>query len=158
HKAAAGFRVRPENIGPFRERFCGVASRRFPGGPPAPRLVLDAEVPLSALTPGLLQDLDRLEPYGSENARPLFLAGGLQVADGPRLMGDGDRHVNFRARQGTTTLRAVAFGMADRVEELMSAGGQCCLAFTPVLNEWQGRRSVELHVEDLQAGPQARLG
>jgi len=47
--------------------------------------------------------------------------------------------------------------MADRAGELMSAGGHCCLAFTPRLNEWQGYRSVELEVRDFQAGPSARL-
>ena len=37
----------------------------FPDGPPPPTLILDAEVPLSALTPGLIAQIDRLEPYGS---------------------------------------------------------------------------------------------
>jgi single-stranded-DNA-specific exonuclease len=48
--------------------------------------------------------------------------------------------------------------MADRVKELMADGGRCCLVFTPRINEWQGRRSVELELRDLQPGPQARLG
>jgi single-stranded-DNA-specific exonuclease len=72
-------------------------------------------------------------------------------------MGGGERHLNFRVRQGQTQLRAVAFGMADRIEELTSAGGHCCLAFTPKINEWNGRRTVELEVTDFQAGAQARL-
>ena len=48
-------------------------------------------VPLSALTAGLLRDLDRLEPYGAENARPRFLAGGLEVVGAPRRIGQGER-------------------------------------------------------------------
>ena len=47
--------------------------------------------------------------------------------------------------------------MADRCDELMSQGGQCCLAFTPRLAEWQGYTSVELEVKDFQAGPTATL-
>jgi single-stranded-DNA-specific exonuclease len=39
----------------------------------------------------------------------------------------------------------------------MSGGGQCCLAFTPKINDWNGRRSVELEVTDFQAAAQARL-
>src|SRR5262249_31966541 len=103
----------------------------FPDGPPPPQLVLDAEVPLSALTLGLAQDLDRLEPYGNQNQPPVFLAGGLQVVGEPRRMGKGERHISFQVRQQNTTLRAVAWSMADRVPELMAEGGQCCLAFTP---------------------------
>lgn len=157
HPAAAGFRLRPEHINAFRERFCEYTAVRFPDGPrPAP-LVLDAETPLSALTLGLLRDLDRLEPYGAGNRRPLFLAGGLEVKGEPRKVGGGERHLMFRVRQGGVHLKAIAFGMADRAEELMSAGGACCLAFTPKLNEWQGFRSVDLEVTDFQAGREARL-
>jgi single-stranded-DNA-specific exonuclease len=158
HHAAAGLRIRPQDVDAFRERFCAYAAEQFPGGPPAPMLVLDAELPLGAMTFGLLDDLDRLEPYGAENRRPMFLAGGLQVVGEPRKVGNGDRHLSFRVRQQGTTLRAIAFGLADRVEELMSAGGACCLAFTPRRNEWQGWRSIDLEVTDFQAGAQARLG
>lgn len=106
----------------------------------------------------LVGSLDQLEPYGSENARPLLLAANLQIVNQPRRMGGGERHLGFRVRQNGTTLRAVAFGMGERYDELMSAGGQCCLAFTPKINEWQGYRSVELEVADFQAGAQAKLG
>ena len=141
----------------FGTAFAQVTAARRPEGPRPAELILDAETPLSALTFGLLRDLDRLEPYGAGNRRPLFLAGGLQVEGEPRKVGGGERHLMFRVRQNGTVLKAIAFGMADRVEELMSAGGACCLACTPKLNEWQGRRSVDLEVTDFQAGPEARL-
>jgi single-stranded-DNA-specific exonuclease len=110
------------------------------------------------LTPGLLADLDRLEPYGSENRPPLFLAGGLEVTGEPRKVGQGERHLSFMVRQNGTQMKAIAFGMADRTAELMSAGGACSLAFTPKINEWNGRRYVDLQVTDLQPGTQTRLG
>jgi single-stranded-DNA-specific exonuclease len=158
HAAAAGFRVLPENIDALRARLSEFTAAHFPDGPPPPTLVLDAEVPLSMLTTGLLADLDRLEPYGAENRRPLFLAGGLEVQGEPRKVGAGERHVSFRVAQKGTVLKAIAWGMAERIEELMSAGGACCLAFTPKLNEWQGRRSVDLEVVDFQPGSQVQLG
>jgi single-stranded-DNA-specific exonuclease len=157
HKTAAGFKIKPENIEAFRERFCAIAARHFPEGPPPARLVIDAEVPLCALTHDLLRELDKLEPYGSANSRPLFLAGGLEVLQSPRRIGGGERHLSFRVRQQGTTMRAVAWGMGERLEELMSGGGWCSLVFTPKINEWNGYRSVEMEVVDFQAGRQARL-
>ena len=157
HATAAGFRIVPEMIDGFRQRFCDVASRHFGAEPPAHRLTIDAEVPFSALTLGLLQAVEQLEPFGSGNPQPLLLADRLQVVGEPRRVGGGERHLSFRVRQNGKELRAIAFGMGDRAEELMSVGGQCCLAFTPRLNEWQGYRSVEIEVRDFQAGPTARL-
>jgi single-stranded-DNA-specific exonuclease len=158
HAAAAGFRILPDKVDAFREHFCAYAAQHFPAGPPAPALVLDAELPLSALTSGLIAQIDRLEPYGAQNPRPRFLAAELQVVGEPRRIGGGERHLTFRVRQGTTSLRAIAWGMGERAEELMSAEGRCCLAFTPRVNEWNGYRSIELEVLDFQPGPRATLG
>jgi single-stranded-DNA-specific exonuclease len=157
HAAAAGFRIHHDAVERFRERFCAHAAQHFGARPPGPRLVIDAEVPLSALTPGLVEALAQLEPYGAGNVQPLFLAGGLQVTGEPRKVGGGERHLSFRVRQMERDVRVIAFGMADRAEELMADGGRCCLVFTPRINEWQGRRTVELEARDFHPGAQARL-
>ncbi len=157
HHQAAGFKVEAGRIDEFRRRFCDRAAAHFPDGLPLPSLVLDAEVPLSALTVKLVKELDRLEPYGSDNREPIFLAGDLRVDGEPRKVGQTETHLSFRVRQGGTVLKAIGFGKADRLEELMSADGACCLAFTPKINDWQGRQSVDLVIEDLRAGPRAVL-
>ncbi|HEY3789165.1 MAG TPA: single-stranded-DNA-specific exonuclease RecJ, partial [Urbifossiella sp.] len=154
HAAAAGFKLKPENLDAFSMAFNAYAVAHFPNGtPPAPRLTLDTEVPLSALTWGLLRDIDKLEPYGASNPKPRFLAAGIK-AEAARAIGSGDvkRHLDFRARQGDTTCRCVAWGMADRLEELLSAGGDCCIAFTPKVNEWNGMFRIELVVHDFKPG------
>lgn len=159
HAAAAGFKVRAERIPALRERFNAYVRSHYPGGAPAQTLTLDAEVPLSALTFGLLNDLNKLEPYGAGNPKPKFLASGLKLDAPPRLIGTGEvqRHMDFRVRQGDTTMRCVAWGMADRMEELMSANGDCCIAFTPKINEWKGSRKLELQVIDLKPGKTVKL-
>ncbi|MGL4552686.1 MAG: single-stranded-DNA-specific exonuclease RecJ, partial [Gemmataceae bacterium] len=155
HAAAAGFRLLPEKLEAFRARFCEVVAGHFPEGPPPPELVLDAEAPLSALTLRVLDDIDRLEPYGAENRRPLFLAGGLRVDGEPRAVGKTGTHLQFRVRQGPTVLKAIGWGMAPRLGELMAEGGACSLVVSPKRNEWQGRTSVDLEVIDFQAGAEA---
>jgi single-stranded-DNA-specific exonuclease len=158
HAAAAGFKVHADGLDAFRERFCAFAAEHFKASPPTPRLVLDAEIPLAAVTPGLVDLIARLEPYGAGNPRPLLLAGPVQIAGEPRRVGGGDRHLRFRVRQENTSLPAIGFSLGDRLEELMSADGWCSLAFTPSINEWQGMRTVQLEVRDFQPGKEARLG
>ncbi len=158
HAAAAGVKVRPSRLDEFRATFAAAVARRFPSGLPAPRLNLESEIPLAALTLTLVNELEKLEPYGAENPRPRFLASGLEVVpDSARKLGAESRHLTFRVRQGATTVKAIAFGMGERMDELLSAGGSCSLAFVPRINEWQGRRSVEMEVVDLQAGADPRI-
>jgi len=157
HAAAAGFKVLTPDIDALRRKFNDYVRANFAGQPPVPRLELEVEVPLSALTFGLLDDLDKLEPYGMGNPRPKFLASGLTVEGTPRKMGIEERHLSFRVRQGSTLMRAVAFGMGDRFDELVSAGGDCAVAFTPKINEFNGQRTIELDVIDFRAGADADL-
>ena len=157
HATAAGFRILPTAIDSFRTNFCSVVERQFGGKPHPHLLTIDAEVPLAALTTGVMQAIDQLEPYGSGNPPPLLLADRLQIVGEPRKVGEGERHLSFRVKQNSKELRAIAFGMGERYAELMSQQGQCCVAFTPRWNEWQGYKSVEIEVRDFQAGPAAKL-
>jgi single-stranded-DNA-specific exonuclease len=158
HAAAVGVRVKPSNLDALRERFGEQVKRTFTAGePPPPQLLLDAELPLAALTYKLLGDIDKLEPFGQDNPRPRFLASDVQIDGTPRRIGQGERHLSFRVRQGGTTVRAVAWGMGDRLDDLMADGGRCCLAFTPKINEWNGQRTVEIEVIDFQARRLAEL-
>ncbi|MBM3993974.1 MAG: single-stranded-DNA-specific exonuclease RecJ [Planctomycetes bacterium] len=158
HATAAGFRILPESIDIFRENFCAFVARQRGAEPQPLRLTLDAEVPLSALTTGMMQGIEQLEPYGAGNPPPLLLADRLQVVGAPKKVGEGERHLAFRVKQNGKEVRAIAFAMGERCDELMSQGGVCCLAFTPRWNEWNGYKSVEIEVKDFQAGPQAKLG
>jgi single-stranded-DNA-specific exonuclease len=40
--------------------------------------------------------------------------------------------------------------MAERVAKSLVAGASCSLAFQPSINEWNGRREVQLEVRDFQ--------
>jgi single-stranded-DNA-specific exonuclease len=158
HAAAAGFKLKPENLAAFGTAFNDYAASQFEGGlPPAPRLTLDTEVPLAALSWALLRDIDKLEPYGAQNPKPKFLATGVLV-ENPRAMGSGDvkRHLEFRGRQGGTWFKCVGWNMADRLEELLSAP-EVCIAFTPRANEWNDYHSIQLVLHDFKPGSSVDL-
>lgn len=153
HSAAVGFKVANTNIDALRKRLVTWAGEHFQGEPPAPRLRLDAEVPLLALNHQLMAELNKLEPYGEGNPNPHFLATELKLTDTPRRIGE-DRHLSFRVSQGNTSIRAVGWSMGGRLDELVSGGGECSVAFTPKINEFRGQRTVEMEVIDFR--PTAR--
>jgi single-stranded-DNA-specific exonuclease len=158
HAGAAGFKVHKEKIPALRESFVAHAKKCLAGQVLQHTLILDTEVPLTALTRGLIDGIAALHPHGMGNRRPLFLASGLQVVGEPKKVGQAERHLQFRIKQENgPILKAIGWNMAERLDELLSQGGECCLAFTPKANEWNGYYSVDMEVIDLQAGPVARL-
>lgn len=150
HAAAAGLRVEERSIDAFREEFCELASAEIPSDQRAAELLIDGEVALGALTPAIIEQIEMLAPFGHGNARPLLCASHVTLSEPPKRMGGGGRHLTFRVRQNGANLRAVAFGNGDWCEELAGATGPLRLAFRPVLNEYKGRRSVEMQVADWQ--------
>ena len=54
----------------------------------------------------------------------------------------------LRLAQHGVRLRAVAFGGSEWADELAQSQRPIAVAFRPVVNEYRGRRSVELHLAD----------
>jgi single-stranded-DNA-specific exonuclease len=57
----------------------------------------------------------------------------------------------MRLCQHGVTFRAVAFGGAEWAEQLAALARPIDIAFRPVVNTFQGRHNVELHLVDWRA-------
>ena len=149
HEMAAGLKIRPENFGDFRRCFCAYAMQHLEPEQLIPELKLDAEAELRQVTEALVKDLKRLGPFGHGNRKPVFCSKGLEIAAPPRRVGKAGDHLQLYVRQGSTAMRAIAFGAGDLFEKL-KPGVTVDLAFEPTLNVYNGFSSVELEVKDLQ--------
>jgi single-stranded-DNA-specific exonuclease len=153
HKAAAGLRIRGERIDPFREAFVDYTAQNQPLADGAAPLDVDAEVQLADLTHRAVRELESLGPFGCAHRRPRFAASRVELAEPPRRMGGGERHLSLRVRHGNKVLRCVAFGKGDWAEELTRAAGPLSICFTAGLNSYNGYESVELQLVDWQPAP-----
>jgi single-stranded-DNA-specific exonuclease len=148
HAAAAGLKIEEARIEAFRAEFCEYAAGEIADEDRVADLHIDVEAPLAQLTLKTVEQIEQLAPFGQGNARPLLCTSGIELADAPRRMGEGERHLSLRLKQQQTTIRAVAFGKAEWAEELEQVAGPLDVAYRPVINQYNGRRSVELHLVD----------
>jgi single-stranded-DNA-specific exonuclease len=148
HAKAAGLRIKESKLDAFRADFCEHVAGAVREEDRIPEVCIDAEAPLSQLTLNTVQQIEQLAPFGQGNPRPILCASGVALAEPPRRMGSGERHLSLKVRQHGVTLRAVAFGQGEAADELAQIDGPLDIAFQPVINEFRGRRSVEMHVAD----------
>lgn len=148
HAAAGGLKIDEANLDAFRDDFCRLASETLSGGQRVAEMWIDGETTFSALTLKAVEQLESLGPFGNGNARPLLCATSVTLSEPPRVIGGGGRHLSFRLSQHGARMRGVAFGQAERLEELTGNAGPIALAFRPVVNHFQSRRTVELHIVD----------
>ena len=150
HKQAAGLKVNDDQIESFREAFMDYVAERTHSQDLQPELDIDVEVPLSHLTLSTISELEKLAPYGQAHPRPVFCACGVRLQEPPRKIGNGQRHLAFRVEQHSVSMRCVAFGAADWAEELEAENRLFDFAFQPFINEFRGRRTVELRLLDFR--------
>jgi single-stranded-DNA-specific exonuclease len=151
HAAAAGLKIEERALEAFRGEFCEIAAGEICDANGAPELWIDAEAPLSAFTMQAVDHLERLAPFGQGNTRPMWCATNVNLCEPPRKIGGGERHLSFQLVQHGVRMRAVAFGGAEWLDDLTAHGGPLSFAFRPVINEFNGRRRVELQITDWQA-------
>ncbi len=156
HKAAAGVRLKAVDVGAVRETLASWAADNFHPTAADTELRIDAEVLLSEVTFPAVRELDRLGPFGQENPQPRFVASRVELAEPPKTMGEGDRHLAIKVRQQGTTMRGVAFGRGDWAEQLQSTVGPISVTFAPVINTFNGFNKVELHLIDWKPASSAQ--
>ncbi|RUL89557.1 single-stranded-DNA-specific exonuclease RecJ [Tautonia sociabilis] len=149
HRAAAGLRMTPDRFDGFAERFDHHCRGSLTEDQKVRKLDIDAEVRLAELSLRVVEAIEWLEPYGVGNPRPVFSSDSVRIVGEPRVVGDRKNHVQLRLSQNGTTLKGIAWNMADRLATL-APGTDCAIAFLPSINEWNGRREVQLEIRDVR--------
>ena len=104
---------------------------------------------LGELTIKVLESIEALEPHGIGNPKPLLVATDVRVVGEPKVVGQRQDHLQLKFAQGVTTHKAIAWKMAER-GKVLTPGRRCSIAFTPSINEWNGRREVQLEIKDFR--------
>jgi single-stranded-DNA-specific exonuclease len=149
HAAAAGLTIDPNQIDAFRECFSEQVIAQSSVQTMIPDLDIDAEALLGNLTLSVMNELNKLAPFGQDNPRPVLCATGVRLVEPAKPMGDG-RHLSVTLNQHENRIRAVGFGKGEWIEHLKNTEMLYDFAFRPVINEFRGHRSVELHLLDFR--------
>lgn len=151
HAQAAGFTVRNENLEAFTARMVEIAAARLGDQELLPTLNIDAEIELGDVDWALHETLAELEPTGMDNPTPVFLSRNVEVI-GHRAVGQGGDHLQLRllSSDGGETqqvLSGIAFRQGAWAAHLPV---YVDIVYTIGVNEYNGRRSLQLMIQDLR--------
>ena len=147
HNYAAGLTIRKENIPAFKAQFIRLANEQLKIQDLAPKLYLDAKIHFKDLTFDFMESLHLLEPYGNANPAPVFYCDVKQIWP-PKVV--GKTHLKLYLEQDDRMLEGIAFGMAERRQDLRKKGLYLRIAFTPQINTYLNKSSIQLQIKDLQ--------
>jgi single-stranded-DNA-specific exonuclease len=144
HSMAAGLSIAPEKIDLLRQQLNELARCSLKPEDLQPPLRLDAEVGLDEMNFEMLAELEKLKPTGQGNPAVQFCARGLSHAKPLQRMGKEKQHVKLWVSDGLATHEAVWWNGGEKSLPV----GKFDLAFVPQINEFNGRRTVQLKVLD----------
>lgn len=147
HAMAAGLSIKPEKVDALRQRLNELARLKLKPEDLQPPLRLDAEVKLSEINFKSLDELDKLKPTGMGNPAVQLCARNLTHAKPLLRMGANKQHVKLWVTDGTATHEAVWWNAGNG----SLPAGKFDLAFSPSINEFNGRTTIQLKVLDWRA-------
>ncbi len=151
HAMAAGFTVEESKMPELRAFLLARAMTKHAELTRHKRLHLDAELALAGVTEDLVEKMERLGPFGQGNPSIRVVVRGV-VNMKPELVGESHIRTFLKDKLGKGSVSAIAFRAVDTKlgEALFATRGKLVdIACQMKMNEWMGRRSVNLTIEDI---------
>ncbi|MCB0044703.1 MAG: single-stranded-DNA-specific exonuclease RecJ [Caldilineaceae bacterium] len=156
HQGAAGFTVATERLPEFtialQETVDAILAKY---DELRPELILDATAHLDELNWGLVEQFARLEPTGRGNESPVLLIPDVRVREARSVGGGKHLKLILDGGPGQPVMDAIAFGLGDLVHELPQ-NTLIDVAGELNVNEWNGRRNLQILVKDLRTAEEAK--
>ena len=149
HKLAAGLSLPSDQVEIFRERINEVCTLR--DCDLEETLMLDLQMKLGWVSDRLMDELEKLEPYGNGNEKPLF-AERVYVSQ-VRVMGDKHNVVRMQLRnEENSTAVGICFCDGDTFMQdyLNSSEKKARIAYSPEWNEYGGYRSLQMKIRHIE--------
>ena len=147
HELAAGLSVTRADLPAFRQRINEYAKCNLSAEDMKPTLDIDLCVSFDTLTFAFAEALQILEPYGVGNPVPTFVVKGCYVAD---MTGISDqKHTRFTLTDGHHCVTAMFFSTSPE-QTGICVSDPVDAVFTVDINEWLGRRSIQLILKDIR--------
>jgi single-stranded-DNA-specific exonuclease len=162
HAHAVGFAMPSKDVPALKQRLNAYAQAVLKPEDLLPELNVDAEIPLSSVTPELLNSLSRLEPFGHGNREPVFSSCGVSLLMPPRIL--KEKHIKLRVNQklpnakASFNYEAVGWRMAERARAAdLQPGDNLDVAYKIGLNFHPDFGGLELTLEDFRRSVPATI-
>jgi single-stranded-DNA-specific exonuclease len=148
HSMAAGLTIKVENLIEFQQLFEKAVRRMAQSNDRIPRLTVDAEIHFDDISPKLIDEIETLSPFGTDNPEPVFMAQNIKVVSS-KIVGGNHRRMMLAqdAQPSGKPVPAICFNAEDN---LLKKTIFSRIAFRLRWNRWNGHQTIQLIIEDAQ--------
>lgn len=150
HKYACGLTIFEENLSRFIKTINKIADTVLAPDDLVPRLEVDMEIDLNSLDNGMVENINRLQPFGECNPEPVFCSRNLKLIRPVSIL--KGEHIKLWLSCGNKTFEAIGFGLAKNgeIEAIVKKSPLIDLAYSVSFNNWQGIQNIQLKIKDVR--------
>lgn len=146
HSMAAGLKIKSENIALFQNHFENIVHQTGRAEDFLPKLLIDCELAFNDISRKLIDEIEFLQPFGSSNPEPIFLARDVRVLSSSIV---GEKHRRMILSQPfskkSKTFNAIFFNI-DPDRPMAKSFDK--LAFRLRWNYWNGEKTAQIVIEE----------
>ncbi|MCM8765440.1 MAG: single-stranded-DNA-specific exonuclease RecJ [Candidatus Omnitrophica bacterium] len=147
HKSACGIKMEEDFLLPFKNLFNQLLKENFSPEVFLPLLYIDGELNFSSLSPALVEECNKLAPFGEDNAPPLFVTHRLKLKN--LLRNRRRNREEVWVTDGFFTYQARGKDFEAWVSQL-GREDYFDLVYTPRSGKLQGENYLSLEVKDFR--------
>lgn len=157
HKAAAGLSMNKENLKEFK-KLINAELKNIPAIVRTRTVYYDLEIKAQEINPQIMKDLEKMEPFGMGNERPLFKITGVKLDTFDVMK---DLHVRWGLSQEKVKMKGISFNYIGKFnslkpQEIFSTQNlkheDLSIYFSLSLNRFNGNESIQLMVDRFEFG------
>ncbi|KYM41803.1 single-stranded-DNA-specific exonuclease RecJ [Fusobacterium necrophorum] len=148
HDLAAGFTIEEEKIEKVKRYFMESFSKKTRNIEEKKKYNIDMELPLEVVGESLLQDIEKISPFGSENPHPLFLEKNLSFRE-IRKFGVDQRHFNGILVKEGKEYPAVGFDLGHRIHLDTYLAQSFDIVYYPEKVNLHGEKMIQIRIKDI---------
>ncbi len=148
HHQAGGFSVSYESVHLLEDELSRVYERLSIEAH-EPEMLVDASITVGEITNSFVRDLERLQPFGTGNPKPLFLISEAPVQS-VSLFGKAKEHLKILLEKPDgRTIEAVSFFASEKLFEKSNGAISLSLVANIERSFFLGRETIRLRIEDI---------
>lgn len=145
---AAGFTIKREYIEELQNRMLMTANEFIDDSLLQPVLNVDLKIPLTLINMSLLDEIEKLKPFGLGNEEPTFMSENVGVVD-VNLLGRENQHLGLKLYDNGNFYKAIIFNGGENAKSV-GFGSKLDLVYNLRKNEYNGNKYIDIVVKDFR--------
>jgi single-stranded-DNA-specific exonuclease len=148
HAYAAGLTLKKEHFENFQKTWEETVSQEIDKSQLTPKIYIDLEISLDAITPKMLSIIEQMAPFGPSNTKPLFTTKNV-TAINHYIVKDEHLKLSLQQEGSNTIFDAIAFGLAQHKQQI-DTQNPFSIVYTIERNTYLGVNRIQLNIRDIK--------